>query len=229
MPQKRVAHFFQKTPIEVLKETERSVGSTAMLEKHHQLEEWQKSRHVLRRECDVMEKNLAVKTKEVEEMERTVQRYQQRNALLERVQILEKKILWQKFYDRNEEYQAAKRASESHKAQVEQLRLEIAPRTVKLRETEAETRHCKEEILRLRRDQKERDTLRQKYQDELTQLVEQGDALQVELDGEAEEKERALREIEKARSDIRKLEQKIAELPDSSRALEELKEIEQVS
>lgn len=228
LPQDRVKDFFKKTPIEVLKETERSVGSEAMLQKHSQLEEWQKSRKNLRREREAKQTSLEALNAQNADMERAVQRYQQRNALLQRAQLLEKKVMWQKWADRNQERQAAKRAVDEHKQRVEQLRVEIAPRTVKLRETEAEARQCKEDIVRVKREQRDQDTQRLKFQDELAKLLESHDTLQDEIDGEAEEQERAQREIEKARTDVRKLEQKIAELPDLGRAKTELQELEQV-
>lgn len=227
LPQDRVKDFTKKTPVEVLRETERSVGSDAMLDKHSQLEEWQKERRDVRRERSQKQSRLDSLNAQNAEMEREVQRYQQRLALLDRAELLRKKVLWQRYADREEDYKAAQARWQEHKDRVDRLREEIAPRTVKLREIEGDARQCKEDIQRLKREQRDEDGKRLKYQNELTELIEKHDALQAEVDGEAEERQRAEREIEKMRVEIRKLEQRIAELPDASRAKTELKELEQ--
>ncbi len=135
LPQDKVSNFAALSPQELLRETEKAVGSEAMLNMHDKLVDLRKRvkeldlvRHLilcsLQQTCNDHKKHLQDLEKSQEGVKRDVLRFQEREKHLKKVEDLKKKRPWIEFEDQRvkalaarEERDAAAKAFEAYDAE----------------------------------------------------------------------------------------------------------------
>lgn len=190
LPQDRVKEFAKMTPVELLKETERAVGSEGMLRFHEELEELQKTRLALTRERDTLADRLKTLTEQNKDMEADVQRYQQREALLEREKLLHQKMVWARVAVKARDKDAAKNAIQAQVERVMHLRETLNPRANELTALRESLSACKADVRRLKDLLNKEDAKRVKLHTELRELMSEHDARADEVAGADEDRRR---------------------------------------
>ncbi|KAG0286881.1 Structural maintenance of chromosomes protein 5 [Dissophora globulifera] len=127
LPQDRVSEFAQMTPQELLRETQRAVGGDEMLQAHlKMIELWDEHKTIsksLKDELDAISAN----EKRNAIIEKDVFRFQQREAVLRKVRLLEIWILYAKYGVAKDEYNAVKEQRRVSFVMFKQLQTEVDP------------------------------------------------------------------------------------------------------
>lgn len=97
LPQDRVSAFSMLNPQELLQETEKAIGNAEMYKQHEQLKEMKGGIEGLERSVDQKTARLDKLKRENEHLERDVQRFQEREALIADADKMATKIPWLKY------------------------------------------------------------------------------------------------------------------------------------
>ncbi|XP_050212137.1 structural maintenance of chromosomes protein 5 isoform X2 [Mercurialis annua] len=120
LPQDRVCEFAKLTPVQLLEETEKAVGDPQLPIQHAALVE--KSRELkiievaVERNGETLNQLKAVNA----ELEKDVERVRQREELLEKAELMKKKLPWLKYDMKKAEYMVAKEQEKDAKNKVEE-------------------------------------------------------------------------------------------------------------
>ncbi len=221
LAQDRVKEFAKMTPVQLLEETERAVGGVEMLEVHKRLMAQQSKRKDLARNVTVMSEKLTTLKQLNAELEREVERYQQRQQLLDRAKLVKQKLAWVRVALKNDERELATQRLKEQLERVVQLK-EALSSSDEVGLIEKEIEACKANVARLRKQQRDADTARTKAQNTVLRLTNECSSLEEEIKNSADAREQSLRKIASYRNEIVKLEKKIAEMPDPKNTAPEL-------
>ncbi|KAF9183789.1 Structural maintenance of chromosomes protein 5 [Haplosporangium sp. Z 767] len=145
LPQDRVAEFAQMTPQELLRETQRAVGGEDMLNAHNKMIElWNEHKTIAASVKGDLE-SIETNEKRNAVIEKDVFRFQQREAVLRKVRLLEIWILYAKYGLAKDEYNAVKESRRVTFAMLKQLQTEVEPLEKKRRKVEQDERTCNEQ------------------------------------------------------------------------------------
>lgn len=130
LPQDRVAAFASMKPQEMLWETEKALGDSTLQDAHRRLVELQKGTRGAETSIDAKAKQVEKLEQQNQEIAKEIEQFREREALLNHVQVLKKKIPWLKYNEAKERYQESKeklregqhRLDEQQKLLKEQLR-----------------------------------------------------------------------------------------------------------
>ncbi|KAF9429322.1 Structural maintenance of chromosomes protein 5 [Entomortierella beljakovae] len=185
LPQDRVSEFAQMSPQELLKETQRAVAGEESLIAHHKIIElWNEHKIITSsmkgdlESIDTNEKRNAV-------IEKDVMRFQQREAVLKKVRLLEIWILYAKYGLAKEEYNTVKEQRRVCFAMFKQLQTEVEPLEKKLSAMKEKEKASDEE----------KNTLERTYHRSLHSLKAKGAAIEG-AEGEGEDYRKDLDRIQ---------------------------------
>ncbi|KAG0313305.1 Structural maintenance of chromosomes protein 5 [Dissophora globulifera] len=218
LPQDRVSEFAQMTPQELLRETQRAVGGDEMLQAHlKMIELWDEHKTIsksLKDELDAISAN----EKRNAIIEKDVFRFQQREAVLRKVRLLEIWILYARYGVAKDEYNAVKEQRRVSFAMFKQLQTEVEPLEEKRNALERSEKAC----------DTEKATLDKQYQKAANAIRAKGAAIET-AEGESEELRKDLDRIyakfQQRQTLITTLQRKIAaqqELIDGARSEQEI-------
>ncbi len=192
-----------------------------MLVLHRSLMTAQKERKDLARSVVSMSEQLATLKQINAALEREVERYQQRQLLLERAKLVKQKLAWMRVAMKSEEKDEA---NEQLKAQLQKLVAlkEGLSSAEEAHEVGEQIKECKEAVARLRAQQKAADTARMNAYNKAQKLSGECAALDEEIKSASEAREASERKIANFRNEISKLEKKIVDLPDPKNTAPEL-------
>lgn len=118
LPQDRVCEFAKLTPVQLLKETEKAVGDPqlpiqhdALIQKSHDLKIIERS---VERNGETLDQLKALNA----EQEKDVKRVRRREALLEKAEVMKKKLPWLKYDMKKAEYMKAKELENDAKSKL---------------------------------------------------------------------------------------------------------------
>ncbi|KAG0052724.1 Structural maintenance of chromosomes protein 5 [Gryganskiella cystojenkinii] len=176
LPQDRVSEFAQMTPQELLKETQRAIGGDEMVSAHQKMVDlWNDHKNIsssMKGDQEFIETN----EKRNAVIEKDVLRFQQREAVLKRVRLLEIWILYAKYGRAKEDYNTIKESRRVCFAMFKQLQTEVEPLETKNRQMiQNEKRHMDQKV-----------TLEKQYQKSIHALKTKGIAIET-VEGEAED------------------------------------------
>ncbi|KAF9428893.1 Structural maintenance of chromosomes protein 5 [Podila epigama] len=151
LPQDRVSEFAQMTPQELLRETQRAVGGDEMLKSHEKMIElWNEHKLIsesMKGDLDSIETN----EKRNAVIEKDVLRFQQREAVLRKLKLLEVWVLYAQYGAAKEEYNTVKEQRRVSLAMVKQIQAEIEPLEKQRKHVIQKERTCSEHRANLER------------------------------------------------------------------------------
>ncbi|GJJ69205.1 structural maintenance of chromosomes protein 5 [Entomortierella parvispora] len=203
LPQDRVSEFAQMTPQELLKETQRAIGGDEMVAAHQKMIDlWNEHKTIsasVQGDLDHIETN----EKRNAVIAKDVLRFQQREAVLKKVRLLEIWILYAKYGRAKDDYNAIKETRRVSYAMFNQLQREVEPLEDKTRQLEQSEKRFADEKSRLEKQ----------YQDSVRNLKAKGTAIET-AEGEAEdlkkELDRLQAKVQQRQTTINNMKRKIA-------------------
>ncbi|KAI8597990.1 P-loop containing nucleoside triphosphate hydrolase protein [Dissophora ornata] len=145
LPQDRVSEFAQMTPQELLKETQRAVGGDELIHAHQKMIElWNEHKSITASMKGYLE-SIETNEKRNAAIEKDVFRFQQREAVLRKVRLLEIWILYAKYGVAKDEYNTVKESRRVCFAMFKQLQAEVKPLERKRSEMEQSEKTRSEE------------------------------------------------------------------------------------
>ncbi|ORZ06802.1 P-loop containing nucleoside triphosphate hydrolase protein [Lobosporangium transversale] len=218
LPQDRVSEFAQMTPQELLKETQRAVGGEESLQAHQKMIElWNEHKAItasMKGDLESIETN----EKRNAVIEKDVMRFQQREAVLRKVRLLEIWIQYAQYGVAKEQYNQVKEERRVCFAMFKQLQAEVEPLTAKRSTMEANEKDFANQ----------RNVLDKKYQQSVQTMRSREQAIEAtEGDGEELRKDldRLHAKVQQRQAAINSLRRKIAaqqELLDGAQSEEEI-------
>ncbi|KAG0205803.1 Structural maintenance of chromosomes protein 5 [Mortierella sp. GBA30] len=220
LPQDRVSEFAQMTPQELLKETQRAVGGEEMLNAHQKMVDlWNEHKTISASMKGDLE-SIATNEKRNAVIEKDVFRFQQREAVLRKVRLLEIWILYAKYGLAKEEYNSAKEARRVCYAMLKELEKQVEPLEKKNQQRKRAERDGAEE----------KDVLERQYQKAVHAMKAKGATIEA-AEGEGEDLRKDLARLEarvqQRQTSINSIKRNIAsrqELIDKARPEEELQQ-----
>ena len=149
--------FAQLSPSELLRETERAAGGDQLLKDHDDLIAFRKNEKKFVGECDQWTSKVQNLEARNQAVEREVTRYLERDAILNKIRILELSVPWIKYDHLVAMYQDSKEAKNEAKTVYEELMANEAP--------------LHEEIKKSKTDSQKYDQLARNSQKEFNELT----------------------------------------------------------
>lgn len=138
LPQDKVVMFARLTPTELLKETEKSIGDGELYNIHRELIEKKAEEHDTSHSAQVLEAELTKHKAANEGLERDVARFQERAALMKKVEVLDKRLPWLKYNEQKTTFLATKDRLTQGKQRYADRQAELASQQAPLREKQAQ-------------------------------------------------------------------------------------------
>lgn len=125
LPQDKVVMFARLTPIQLLMETEKAIGSGELWDLHQQLITGTYKQTEDRKEAERLQIELTRNREQNSELDREVKRFQERLAVLQQVNTLNQKLPWVRYNDRKEEYYVLKENAKAKQLELAALTREF--------------------------------------------------------------------------------------------------------
>ncbi|XP_072038157.1 structural maintenance of chromosomes protein 5-like [Amphiura filiformis] len=132
LPQDKVVEFANMSNIELLDNTEQAIGQPSLYENHCRLKDYRHEEKQLQHNHKEKKQTLEKLVQQNERLETEVERYNTRQQLLERVEILEKKRAWVEYDNKRVEYITQKNRKEELTKLVRDARRQNSPLQAKL-------------------------------------------------------------------------------------------------
>ncbi|KAF9981515.1 Structural maintenance of chromosomes protein 5 [Mortierella antarctica] len=220
LPQDRVSEFAQMSPQELLKETQRAVGGDEMIQSHQKMADLWNEHKIITASMKGDLESIETNEKRNAVIEKDVFRFQQREAVLRKVRLLEIWILYAKYGLAKDEYNTVKESRRVCYAMFKQLQTEVEPLEKKNNQKKQIEKTCS----------KEKDGLEHQYQKAVQAMKAKGAAID-KTEGEGEDLRRELVRLEakmqQRAASIKNIKRNIAAMQeqlDNARPQEELEE-----
>ncbi|KAJ1654571.1 Structural maintenance of chromosomes protein 5 [Dispira simplex] len=218
LPQDRVCEFARMTPSELLRETQKAAGTTQLSEWHQQLGGMYKEQKQLESQVNRQQTDMDLLIKRNEVLEREVRTYQERQATLHRIAVLEARIPMARYQAAREKREKLREERKLAHQNYKQLERQHRPHMQRKEAIQAEIHQAQEQKVEAEQECSATNRQFTNNMNEIEKLTSQYDDQRSTLKSFKDREVARQQELAKLRQEVEQLQQEIRVGPPSDRS-----------
>jgi chromosome segregation ATPase len=127
LPQDKVSHFSRMSAVELLQQTQRAAAPEEMTQQHEKLKDYRKEQKAVEQATEADRERLSGLENRQENLRAEVQRLEERNQVIEKIDVLKKTIPFVEYTIARKQHLEFKKKKEASQKRFRELELEVTP------------------------------------------------------------------------------------------------------